>query len=316
MALRALVTLMLLAAVSIPSFSQESTAASAPGFLQRKAEGWFWYQDPKEEEDPKPEPPKALPKAPAPTPASAPAAHGPMPFSVEWLRNSMPKLLDEAIDNPTKENVEAYLYAQRVAMDKSQRYAEMTQQVVATDPFLDENNRVPLDSLGKAVFRRGFSKDNDDAMRYVSKIGGLWLFMDSSCSYCQPQADTIQHIAKKYGFSTKFISMDGKGLPNVSDFVRDNGTSKLLSLRMTPTTVLVIPPNNYYIVSQGMMAQDQLEDRIITAVDANNLFPADIEKKIHTFDRGVLSTDDMKQGAGDDPKVWIKYLKDRLNGRY
>lgn len=30
----------------------------------------------------------------------------------------MPKLLDAAINDPTKENVEAYLYAQRVAMDK------------------------------------------------------------------------------------------------------------------------------------------------------------------------------------------------------
>lgn len=313
MTLKSLLSLALLVSVALPSFAQESSGTDAAGFLQRKGEGWFWYQDPKE----------AVKKAPVPasTPVAAEPAKsvpkaGPEPFSVEWLRKAMPKLLDEAIDNPTKDNVEAYLYAQRVTMDKSQRYAEMTQQVVATDPFLDENNRVPLDSLGKAVFRRGFSADNDAAMKYVSQIGGLWLFMDSTCSYCQPQADTVQHLAKKYGMSAKFISMDGKGLPNVSDFVRDNGTAHMLNLRLTPTTVLVIPPNNYYIVSQGMMAQDQLEDRIITAVDANNLFPPELAKKIHTFDRGVLSTNDMKQGASDDPKVWVKYLKDRLEGHY
>jgi conjugal transfer pilus assembly protein TraF len=313
MKLKILLSVALLASIVMPSFAQESTGTDAAAFLDRKGEGWFWYQDPKEVEKKDPQPASA-PVAAAPAkPAEKP---GPQPFSVEWLRKEMPKLLDEAIDDPTKENVEAYLYAQHAAMDKSQRYAEMTQQVVATDPYLDENNRVPLDSLGKAVFRRGFSADNDAAMKYISQIGGLWLFMDSKCSYCQPQADTVQHIAKKYGIAAKFISMDGKGLPNVPDFVRDNGTAHMLNLKLTPTTVLVVPPNNYYIVSQGMMAQDQLEDRIITAVDANDLFPPELAKKIHTFDRGVLTTNDMKDGASDDPKVWVKYLKDRLQGRY
>lgn len=287
-------------------------------FLERKAEGWFWYQDPKDEvpADPppqqQPEPAKKQEVAHSKKPEKAQEE----PFSVEWLRVSMPKLLDAAINDPTKENVEAYLYAQRVAMDKSQRYAEMTQRVVAADPFLDENNRVPIAAYTKAFFLRQLGQGTNEALKHIAKVGGLWVFFDSTCEYCRPQANSVQEISKKYGFLTKFISMDGKPLPNVPTFVNDNGHAKLLNLRLTPTTVLVVPPNNYFVVSQGMMAQDQLEQRIIIAAESNNLLPPDIAAKIRTYDRGVLSNDDMKKGAGKDPKEWVKYLKDRLEGRY
>lgn len=65
-----------------------------------------------------------------------------------------------------------------------------------------------------------------------------------------------------------------------------------------------------------MMAQDQLAERIIIAADSNNLLPKDIAQKINTYDRGVLTNEDTQKGASDDPKQWVKYLKDKLEGRY
>ncbi|MWL91857.1 MULTISPECIES: conjugal transfer protein TraF [Cupriavidus] len=313
-------TLLVLALLSLTfGAAQAREDDSTPTrFLERKAEGWFWYQDPKDEIPP--EPPAQQPPAPPQKQDTAkpkkPEKTQDEPFSVEWLRASMPKLLDAAINDPTKENVEAYLYAQRVAMDKSQRYAEMTQRVVAADPFLDENNRVPIAAYTKAFFLRQLGQGTSEALKHIAKVGGLWVFFDSKCEYCRPQANSVQEISKKYGFITKFISMDGRPLPNVPTFANDNGHAKLLNLRLTPTTVLVVPPNNYFVVSQGMMAQDQLEQRIIIAAESNNLLPPDLAAKIRTYDRGVLSNEDMKKGAGDDPKAWVKYLKDRLDGRY
>ena len=92
--------------------------------------------------------------------------------------------------------------------------------------------------------------------------------------------------------------------------------AKLLDLKITPTTVLVVPPNNYYVVSQGMMAESQLADRIVLAADSANLLPEPIATKVRSYDRGVLKPDDTKQGASSDPAQWVKYLKDRLQGRY
>jgi conjugal transfer pilus assembly protein TraF len=295
--------------LSLPAMAQEEPAAGQ--FFSRKSEGWYWYIDPRDEV--KPEPPKVHPVKPAAkTPEPAKAA----PFSVEWLRTNMPKLLDAAVNDPTKENVEAYLYAQRVTMDKSQRYAEQSQRVVAADPFLDENNRVPIASYTKPFFLRQAQEGKLEALRHVATVGGLWVFFDSKCNFCQPQVNTANELAKKYGLITKFISMDGKGLPNVKQFVRDSGQAKRLNLKITPTTVLVVPPNNFFVVSQGIMAQDQLSDRILLAADSNALLPKELSAKMNSYDRGVLTSDDTQQGRTDDPKVWVKYLKDRLESRY
>jgi conjugal transfer pilus assembly protein TraF len=303
--------LLLVGLAMLPAFADDETPPGQPDrFWHRKAEGWFWYHDPKDEEAVKPSP---VPEAQAPAAKLEPKK---TPFSVEWLREHMPKVLDAAIDNPTKENVEANLYLQRVALDKAQRYANMTRRVVAGDPFLDENNRVPMSTYAQPIFLRQHAKATVEALRYVATQAGLWVFFDSKCEFCRPQANTVQQFAKEYGFITRFISMDGAGLPNVTEFSVNQGQAQLLNLRITPTTVLVVPPNNYYIVSQGMMAQSQLGDRVLLAAENNNLLSPEMQARLQVYDRGVLTSDDISDGASEDPKVWVKHLKDRLQGRY
>jgi conjugal transfer pilus assembly protein TraF len=291
--------------------NSEQVADDAPAigsFFDRKGEGWFWYKDPKEKK-----PTKPLPATPAPA-ASQPKKDE--PFSVAWLRKNLPIFREHAIDSPTKENIETYMYAQRVAMDKSQNFAEATQRVVYADPFLDENNRVPLSSFAKPAFLLSVDKSGNEALNELAKTGGLWLFFDSKCDYCKVQAHILKQVAKKHGFLTKFISLDGKGIPEIPAFVQDNGYVAKLSMRVTPTTVLVVPPNTYLIISQGMMSADQLEERILVAAESQNLLSPDLAAKVAQFSRGVLKTEDLQNGAGEDPAIWIKTLKERLKGRY
>jgi conjugal transfer pilus assembly protein TraF len=298
-----------------PAICQEAEPSDPSHFYERKAEGWFWYKDPKD----LPKPKKVVPKAPDPAkdaPKTEPKDAKVEPFSTRWLKDNMPRLLESAVDNPTKENVEAYLYAQRVALDKSQLYAEKARQVVNSDPLLDENNRVPLSTYAKATFLNGIEKGRSAALDHLSKVGGIWVFFDSKCSYCKAQMYSVQQLAKNYGFFVKYISIDGSGMPGLETFVKDNGHAKLLQLRLTPTTVFVVPPSGYFVVSQGLMAEEQLGDRIVFAADSQNLLPPEIAKAVRTYDRGVLTTDDTKTGASDDPKEWVRYLKERLQGRY
>lgn len=302
---------------------------SNSNFLKGQSDGWFWYKDPKEVPD-KP-PVKKL--APAPVIVIAPPAKesvtvvaptvttkpGPAPFSVVWLRENMPKLQDAAIDNPTTENVAAYYYAQRVAMDKAQNYANKAQEVVQADPFLDENNRVPIASFATAQFDRSITKGKELALKSIATQAGLWVFYDSTCTFCGPQVNQVNEVAKKYGFSTRFISTDHKGIPGLLEkgqWVNESGQAKVLNIKITPTTILVSPPNNYYIVSQGLMAQDALADRLILAATTHDMLSPEILASIQKYDRGILKTEDMADGASTDPKVWIKKLQDRLQGRY
>lgn len=282
--------------------------ASAGRFIERKGEGWYWYQDPKEKK-----PKKPVQETPASV-ASQPKKDE--PFSVAWLRKNLPIFREHAIDSPTQENIETYMYAQRVAMDKSQNFAEATQRIVYADPFLDENNRVPMSSFAKPAFLISIEKSGNAALDELARTGGLWMFFDSKCDYCKVQAHILNRVAKKHGFLTKFISLDGKGTPEIPEFVQDNGHAVMLNMRVTPTTVLVVPPYTYLIVSQGMMAETQLEERILVAAESQNLLSPELAAKVAQYSRGVLKTDDMNNGAGEDPAVWVKTLKDRLKGRY
>ncbi len=276
-------------------------------FFQGKEEGWFWYKDPKE--SPVQEPPK--PKPPARPKASE-------PLSVEWLRKQMPVLLDQAIDDPTRANVEAYLYAQRLAMDKSQRFSEMSQRVVYSDPFLDENNRIPIASFAKSSFLNGISQAADAGLKHLATKAGLWVFFDSRCQHCRIHAETIEAMRKKHGFVVKYISLDGKGLPNIPAWVPDQGQSRSLNVRLAPTTVLVAPPNHFLVVSQGMMAQTQLEERMLVAAESEDLLPQSLLADVRRYDRGVLKAEDTRgaEVGGEDPAAWVKLLKDKLKGRY
>jgi len=291
---------------------------SNPVFLKGAGDGWFWYKDPKEKPIVKPKEPQSPTKTAPETPTTA-KKETIVPFSVEWLRINLPKLQQEAIDNPTKENISAYYYAQRVAMDKAQNYAEKAQEVVASDPFLDENNRVPIASFATAQLERLVSKGKDDALKYMAGKGGLWVFYDSKCSFCGPQVNTVKEVAKKYGFSTKFISMDHKGIDGLlpaGTWVNESGQARVLNVSITPTTIFVSPPNNYYVLSQGLMAQDGLSDRLIIAAKSNNLLSPEMLAGIQQYQRGLLKPEDMAEGASENPKEWVKKLQDRLKGRY
>ncbi|MCU0833530.1 MAG: conjugal transfer protein TraF, partial [Chromatiaceae bacterium] len=116
--------------------------AAAAGFYFRAEEGWFWYERAPEpavtpEPAPTPEPPPLAEAAPATAP------QGPRPLTAQWLRERLGAYRDAAIDDPSPENVALYLYLQRVALDKSSRFAAATQRAVQLDPMLDEITQRP-----------------------------------------------------------------------------------------------------------------------------------------------------------------------------
>lgn len=271
--------------------------------------GWFWYE----------EPPVEVKKPPEQKPAAKTTnqADSKKPMSVEWLRKMLPILQERAVDNPTRENLAAYFYAQRVEMDKAQRFAEAATTYIASNPVLDENNRVPLSSYGHSAFMDAQYVAKKNALEYLSKnIGGIFFFFESTCDFCKTQVPIINSLKKTYGFEVTYISMDGKGLPGIDKWVRDNGHSKLLKLKVYPTTVFVVPPKTYIIVSQGIMAKDQLEDHILTAATSNDLLPENMAKGVNPFDNAVLTTKDMSDGASNNPSEIANTIDKKLMNRY
>ena len=124
-------------------------APSSSTFWQDGRDGWFFYETPPEPKpEPEPEPAPAPPPAQAertPEPISTP--EGPTPLSAEWLRENLPRYEDAAWNDPTVENIRAYLYLQQYVVDKSTIFADNYQLAVVGDPVLDTTSRRPLASV-------------------------------------------------------------------------------------------------------------------------------------------------------------------------
>ncbi|MDD5056521.1 MAG: conjugal transfer protein TraF [Sideroxydans sp.] len=279
----------------------------------RPDKGWFFYETDPEPKKPSPTPEKK-PQVQAQPEASQPEKK---PMTVAWMRKMIPIMQERAYDNPTKENVAAYAYLIRTLGDKMQRYTDVHMELIKTDPFLDMNNSMPFNGTQRDEVMNGAKEVKRKALSLLAqKSAGLFVFFDSKCSFCKTQISIVNNVAKHYKFDVMFISVDGKGLPGATGWVKDNGHAKMLGIKRYPTTVLAIPPKTYVPISFGLMAEDQLESTLLTAAKLANLIPADMVKDIDPFTRGVLTLDDMKDGAYDDPDKFVDYVKSKLDDRY
>ena len=87
---------------------------------------------------------KAKPTAPAK--AGEPEKPAKQKVTLAWLREHFVEFDQRAQENPTKENLEAVMYLKRVLFDKGQNYATRYREVLAENPMVDENTRIPYAS--------------------------------------------------------------------------------------------------------------------------------------------------------------------------
>ncbi|EOZ8645333.1 conjugal transfer protein TraF [Acinetobacter baumannii] len=320
------------------ALKNQPTTQTSENFYERRSEGWYWYEDPqaKKKQQQKQLPPVVVQqpkkvdiynpetnKYNEPIVVQATPAQ-PKPLSTEWLKVTMPKALQAAMDNPYDENgrpskeMETYMYLQRFALDKSQNFAKSATTLTQLDPFLDETNRVPVDTASNRVFMAAAEKDRKDILNYLSKTTGLWFFYDTSCSFCTAQYEFLKDFKAENNFKIFNISMDGKRLPKMDNneiILPDRGQAVNLRLRITPSIVLLVPPNNFYVVSQGLITQSSLESKILLVAEQQNLLPKYLKDKLDPYAKGVVTPQQMKRmqqlekDLNDDPRKVVDLIK-------
>lgn len=266
--------------------------------------GYFWYEDPPVVKEVKPNESKPS--------VDVAGAKADKVYSVEWVAKHFPKLLNESIDNPTPENIANLAYMRRIMIDRSQKFAEINKQVVALDPFLDEENRAPTSEWANIVSTRAIRKDKDDVFKFLGQQGGIWVFVDKpeKCAACKQYTDTvIRDFAEKYAIPLKVISVST---------TEGAIAAQNLKLKVTPTTVYVHPASkNYFVLSQGLLSQSQISDRLIIAGNAYNLFPKEIAEKANPYSKGLIAEDEISGTEIDpnNPAAAMKLLRDRIAGK-
>ncbi|TVQ33231.1 MAG: hypothetical protein EA356_07125 [Geminicoccaceae bacterium] len=296
--------LALIAVLALPA----SGAATPLDDTFTPARGWFWYRELPPEPEPEPaaelpvEPPAPpLAELPPPAPVVAPVPATMVPFSAAWVRDQLPELRDRAIEDPTPENVRAYMLLQRVALDMASEFERVTAQVVQGDPLLDETFQRPLGPFATQVVNVQAAAFKNELLRRLADAVGLLFFFEGERPTSARQAPLVRHLQDRHELQVLALSLDGAPLPGneFPDYQVDRtGLALQLGVERTPALFLLIPdgvpgsPGIVDPIGQGMFTAPELEQRIVLAAAR----------------QGLLDQDDLIRIGGQEPPVHVGNL--------
>lgn len=228
-------------------FANDFTSDNDPG-------GWYFYKDPIAAPEPlKPEPVLPVQKEPEKEQENDKEEHPDEEVKITsaWLRENLPKLLDEAQDNPSYENVRRYMYAQRIALDRATMFANTYREVSQRETALNESLRRPSSSLEVLALTKEINKDRRAMFERHYDDFGIFFFVSSNCTYCSSMIPVLDKLNKRFTLDILPVSVDG-GKPEGSTFwesktVFDDGT-------LTSAMPIDIAPTFYVMNKRTMSA--------------------------------------------------------------
>lgn len=287
-----------------------------PTYIEQRR-GWFHYEEivlhpsPTPEKPVAPEPEPEPERRPEPEPERRPEPPAEPPkhpvFSVAWLRDNIPIYLDAAIDNPTRENIQAYLFVQQMALDKSQRFAQEAVQISTGDPMHDNLFQVNYNAALRRQQRLVANRTSTNiAMRELSQTVGLILFIDEGCkNLCERQFHTMRHLFTENRSEGRFelliVSIDGTTTQQVgietegyrAHFIVSPELARQARVIGTPTTAMFY--NNVpYSIANGFTAFSDIESRLKRVANregalSDDLYYADTRVGMNDFATESLS---------------------------
>lgn len=305
------------------SFAVPAEKQVIPGgsFYLDKERGWFWYEEPPPEPEVIELPEPEITAAPA-SPATSspedvdPVATGPAPGSVAWIRDNLPAMRDRAIESPTDENIRAYYYAQRLMLDMGERFARRANEVVAGDPFLDEDLRSPASNASADAIARDAVVARDALLTRVSEQAALLFFFNGQdCRLCGPTIDSLKNLSNQYGFTVMPISLDGYPLPgNPFEALQyDTGLAEHLGVVTTPAIGIAVPPRGAEIVSYSAVSMETAASRILSAAHRQSLITkAELEQTERTNNIGLIDNTSLmseSSNIADNPEEFINLIR-------
>jgi len=254
--------------VSFLLVSSTSTAALEQGqpyqeWWKRHKEGWYFYN----EKFPPPEPqqevePARQPESPPETAKQPDKQEETKELFVDMMQKKGKELLSKAIENPTVENLRAYMEFNKLQMQISSNFALAWARVLAMYPDLAVN--IPNQDADKAIYFAEQDKEVNNTIRKLADFAGLFFFYSTTCPYCQRQAVYLTEFRKKHPeMVIKPITIDGGVLPEFPDTVMDNGISQTLGVTTVPALFLAYPPDQFDRIATGIISTSDLEKVLV-----------------------------------------------------
>ena len=266
-----------------PVASSWGQASDAGRYFERGEEGWFWYE-PEPESAPEPTiDDTPLEVEPVPNPGSADnpvveetASVEPKPLSAAWFRANLDDYRDRALDDPSPENVEAYLYLQRIALERAGSFAEASAAAAVKDPWLDANSERPIATYAAQAIDAQAETARTTVLSELAKDAGILFFYQAGCPLCDSQAGVLKLASDLHGFEIMAVSLDGSPPSGGLETHRlDEGQAETLGIAALPATFLIQPPDLIAPIAQAPLDLKTLGRRIIGQAHAAGLVPDD-----------------------------------------
>jgi conjugal transfer pilus assembly protein TraF len=265
-------------------------------------------------------PPPPAPVAPPPPPVETHEATpaGPTPLSSEWLEANLEGYRRRAIDDPSPDNVRAFLLLQRVAMDKAQTFANAVQEVTLGDPLLDATFERPLAPFATQAVDREAFEAKVALLNLLSDELGLVFFYRSDCPYCDQQAPVLEALTAQTGLEVLPVALDGAPMPSgayAASFVPDRGQAAAFGVTTTPTLFLLRPRDGEARrVAEGLLPANDLMERVLMTARQMGAISEEAWEatRPYTRRRSPLAPHDIDTDVLDDPARLVAHLRARM----
>ena len=216
--------------------SSNKNAENSKAYYSDRERGWFWYEDPAEEEKEviKPEAQAITTSQPVLSPREILKKQG-----EEWE-----DALATAILEPSKENYHNYLAMTAQIQQQSQEFATGFKQAIWVTPDYDYTLQKPRTTQAIVANNQKELRLTEQELYRLSQENGLIFFFRSDCPYCHRFAPVLKKFSKQYGFTIIPVSLDGKGLREYPYPKRNYDLGRKLNVEVVPALFMVNPDTN------------------------------------------------------------------------
>lgn len=227
---------------------------SESSWYDQKLEGWYYFEDSDSKEERK----NQL------TPEEAENL-------LEEQKRHLHQLLSLALIQPSSENVENYIRNQRYLLNQSDRFAETWGTVLLHNPLLGDFLSTPTTNYGVLAMKELELNKKKQILKHISAEYFLLFFFRGNDPLSDTVAEVVKLFASTNNWKYKAVSLDGKGIPSITNFEIDHGLSTKLGVQVTPSLYIVDPNQNWvFPVGAGLVSVSEIEQNIILQVDKAN----------------------------------------------
>ncbi len=223
----------------------------ADDFFSHHETGWYWFDDPKDDLKKSKDDSQGQIKTISP--------EGQVLLARQKIKNA----LDQAIIDPTPENVEKEIILENQLSERANVFANIRQQVVLNHPELNYSLIHPTNNTALQVYHEKESLKKIEVIKDYAKHSGLFFFYRSTCPYCRRFAPIVKHFSETYHINILPITMDGIPLPEFPQSRTNSGQSMQFNVTVEPSLYAVDPnTGKYFPVAFGLTSESELFERL------------------------------------------------------